>query len=71
MIWSIVNEADIFYLPQSICQNDVARSSDPYSYIRTGYHLDNADLFGGSNNVDFNINISSNRAGIHLGVPRI
>lgn len=71
MIWSVISENDIFYSPQSICQNSVMRSSDPYSYIRTGYHLDNADLFGGINNVDFNINISGNRAGIHLGFPRV
>lgn len=71
MIWSVINEADIFYSPCNICQNNSMRSSDPYSYIRTGYHLDNADLFGGSNNVDFNINISSDRAGIHLGFPGV
>ncbi len=71
MLWSIINEADIFYSPKSICENNTVRSSDPYSYIRIGYHLDNAYLFGGIDDVDFNSDISGDRAGIHLGVPRV
>lgn len=69
MLWSIINEADIFYSAKSMCQNNTVRSSNPYSYIRTGYHLDNAYLFGGIDDVDFNSNISGDRTGIHLGVP--
>ena len=45
MLWTIINEADVFYSPKSICENNAVRSSDPYSYIKTGYHLDNAGLF--------------------------
>ena len=71
MLWSIINEADIFYSSKSICQNNTVRSSNPYSYIRTGYHLDNAYLFGGIDDVDFNSNISGDRTGMHLGVPRV
>ena len=52
MLWTIINEADVFYSPKSICENNAVRSSDPYSYIKTGYHLDNAGLFGGIDNVD-------------------
>ncbi len=70
MLWSIINEADIFSPQKSICQNNTVRSSEP-RYIRTGYHLDNAYLFGGIDDVDFNSNISGDRTGIHLGVPRV
>lgn len=38
MLWTIINEADVFYSPKSICENNAVRSSDPYSYIKTGYH---------------------------------
>ena len=58
MLWTIINEADVFYSPKSICENNAVRSSDPYSYIKTGYHLDN-------------VNLSGNRAGTDLGAPRI
>ena len=71
MLWTIINEADVFYSPKSICENNAVRSSDPYSYIKTGYHLDNAGLFGGIDNVDFNINLSGYRAGSYLGATRI
>ena len=45
MLWTIINEADVFYSPKSICENNAVRSSDPYSYIKTGYHLYNRKGF--------------------------
>ena len=34
------------------------RSSNPYSYVRFGYFLDNAEMYGGRNSVDYNGDIS-------------
>ena len=65
MLYTVINECDVFYTPVQ-AKNEI-RSSNPYNYIRTGYYLDNASLFGGKNNVDFNCNISGNRAGACLG----
>lgn len=69
MIHSIISENDIFYTPPSVING--IRSSNPYDYIRNGYYLDNASLFGGKNYVDFNCNISGNRTGFKLGIPDI
>lgn len=62
MIYSIVSLEDIFYTPDnfSCCSNSV-RSSNPYDYIRRGYYLDNASLFGGKNYVDFESYFSGDR----------
>lgn len=59
MLYSIINECDIFYT-EAKCNNQI-RSSNPYDYIRKGYYLDNAALFGGYDNVDYNSNFSGNR----------
>lgn len=64
MIYSIISENDIFYTP--VLQEDYVRSSNPYDYIRPGYFLDNASLFGGKDNVDYNCNFSGYRTGSHL-----
>ncbi|MGN1123752.1 MAG: hypothetical protein ACI4RR_05355 [Eubacterium sp.] len=68
MLWSIINEADVFYC-QSLSNVGSAqiRSSNPYDYIRNGYYLDNASMFGGKDSVSFNSNISGNRTGSDLG----
>ncbi len=62
MLWSVINETDIFFDKNSIITNDSVRSSNPYDYLRMGYFLDNASIFGGKDFVDFNSNISSNRS---------
>ena len=72
MLWSIINEADIFYSPSiSVNSSLKVRSSNPYDYIRDGYFLDNASMFGGNDNVDFNSNISGNRTGSNLGASGV
>ena len=61
VLYTIADPYEFFSSP---VQNSVvprpARSSNPYDYIRAGYYLDNAALFGGNNNVSFNFNIPSN-----------
>ncbi|MGN1420726.1 MAG: hypothetical protein ACI4XC_04355 [Eubacterium sp.] len=59
MLWTIINEQDIFYSPTvSANTTNSVRSSNPYDYIRNGYYLDNGSLFGGKDNVGYKINIS-------------
>lgn len=72
MIYSIVSLQDIFYNPSSF-SNPVnsLRSSNPYDYIRQGYFLDNAALYGGKNYVDYKGNITSNRTSNCLGNTNI
>lgn len=67
MIWSVVCEGEIFASnSQPAADNGASRSSNPYDYLRCGYFLDNASLFGGKNFVDFNSDISSHRSGADL-----
>ena len=65
MLWSVVSENDIFYKNHLVASSSV-RSSNPYSYVRFGYYLDNAEMYGGRNSVDYNGDISINRSGIDL-----
>ena len=53
MLYTIVSIDDV--LNQNLCVkcDGCERSSNPFDYIRTGYFIDNAALFGGSNNVSF------------------
>ncbi|MCM1285310.1 MAG: hypothetical protein NC213_06475 [Acetobacter sp.] len=69
MFQTIINEYDVFYTP--IYAKNEIRSSNPYDYIRNGYFLDNATLFGGNNNVNFNGNLSGNRTSAGLGISHI
>lgn len=69
MIFSIISENDIFFTPAAV--NNSMRSSNPYDYIRCGYALDNASLFGGKNYVDFNSDIPSYRTSRHLDITDI
>lgn len=71
MLWTIINEADVYYSFDATCVSGAARSSNPYTYIRSGYHLDNASLFGGTDNVAFNGDFSGNRAGTDLGAAGV
>ena len=71
MFWSIVSENDVF-LPCEELTNGIAvtaaraRSSNPYDYLRGGYYLDNAVMFGGKNIVNFNCRFSGYRSGTDL-----
>lgn len=67
MIYSIISENDIFYTPASAVNS--IRSSNPYDYIRRGYYLDNASLFGGKDYVDFNCNFPGNRTSANMDIP--
>lgn len=69
MLWSIISQNDIFYTPPK-ADNSI-RPSNPYNYIRCGYFLDNASLFGGKDYVSFNGNISGNSSGGNLDIPNI
>ncbi len=64
MFYSIISPYDVFCCDDTI--NDTLRSSNPYDYIRQGYYLDNAALFGGKNYVNFNCNFPGARAGVFL-----
>lgn len=65
MLWTVINESDIFYSQPSA--NNSVRSSNPYDYIRNGYFVDGASYFGGKDNVNFNSDISGNRTSLGLG----
>lgn len=60
MLYTVVDLNSVFY--DNNRRFECVRSSNPYDYIRTGYYLDNASLFGGNNHVSFNCNIPSNTA---------
>ena len=68
MIWSVVSGNDIFYNAQDCAAQAPVKgcSSNPYDYIRCGYSLDHASMFGGKDIVDFNSDFSGNRAGTNL-----
>ncbi len=70
MLYTIINPLDIYYssASDSVAQN-VVRSSNPCDYIRGGYYLDNAALFGGNNNVNLNCDFSSHISGNNMGIP--
>lgn len=69
MIWSVIADSDIFYSTEnafpagSVC---CPRSSNPFDYVRRGYTIDNASMFGGKDIVDYNSDIPGNRPGVNL-----
>ena len=68
MIWSIVSNNDFFAQADAVrssAENSL-RSSNPYDYVRCGYFLDKASMFGGKDFVDYNSDISGDRAGVNL-----
>ncbi|MGN0521668.1 MAG: hypothetical protein ACI4IQ_03410 [Eubacterium sp.] len=69
MLWTIISENDIFASPVS-ADNSV-RSSNPFDYIRNGYFVDNASLYGGKNYVNYNSRVSGNRSGNSVDIPDI
>lgn len=67
MIWSVVSDNDIFFNFQNAAAVvRKGRSSNPYDYIRCGFSLDNAAMFGGKNIVDYNSDISGNKPSVDL-----
>ncbi|MDD6729020.1 MAG: hypothetical protein PUE08_07375 [Eubacteriales bacterium] len=70
MLWTIISQSDIFHTP-AVSANNSVRSTNPYDYIRNGYYLDNGTLFGGKDNVGYNINISGDFPSTDLGISCI
>lgn len=69
MIWSIISEGEIFLQASNSCAVPTCssiRSSNPYDYLRRGYYVDGASMFGGKNIVDYNSDIPGNRPGFNL-----
>lgn len=71
MLWSVVSEQDIFYSNSNFSACNTVRSSNPYDYVRAGYFVDNASMFGGKNLVNLNCNFSGNCAGNHIPASRV
>ena len=67
MLYTIVSLSDVFYKYEE--RKRQTRSSNPYDYLRSGYYLDNAALFGGKNDVNYNCDISSHFSGNNLYIP--
>lgn len=68
MLYTVVDFNDVFGNMNS--HSDYSnRSSNPYSYIRCGYFLDNASLYGGHNNVNYNFNYPKHITSNMLGIP--
>ena len=61
MFWSVISEADVIFDEKTIRAQNSLRSSNPYDYLRGGYYVDNASMFGGKDFVDFNSDFSSYR----------
>ncbi|MCC8074252.1 MAG: hypothetical protein LIO62_09035 [Clostridiales bacterium] len=69
MLWTIISENDIF--ASGVSSNSSIRSSNPYDYIRNGFFIDNASLYGGKNYVNFNSNIPGNRSSLKFHITNI
>lgn len=55
MLYTIV-DTNLIFSDTNFAKQCKFSSSNPFDYIRNGYQLDNAKLFGGQNNVNYNIN---------------
>ena len=70
MFWSVIGEGDIFLSDETFangcCAESKARSSNPFDYLRGGYFIDNAVMFGGKNIVNLNCHFPGNRSGADL-----
>lgn len=64
MLWTIVSENDVFYSAPQV--DNSVRSSNPFDYVKNGYSLQDATLFGGQNNVNFNNDISGYRTSLRV-----
>ncbi|MBQ9228609.1 MAG: hypothetical protein IJ168_07210 [Eubacterium sp.] len=68
MLYTVIDLNDILY---SRDENRIQRrqdkpSTNPFDYIRTGYYLDRAALFGGQNYVNYHFDIPGNSPGDQL-----
>ncbi|MFR5876563.1 MAG: hypothetical protein ACLUFN_08740 [Eubacterium sp.] len=66
MLYTIADLNDVFHTDTKVVQ--CRRSSNPYDYIRTGYYIDNAALYGGSNNVNLNCNHPGSASGTVMDI---
>lgn len=62
MLYTVV-DCNLIFSENGFSVDKKCRSSNPYDYIRNGYFIDDAKLYGGQNDVNFNINYSGNSAG--------
>lgn len=65
MLYTVMNLDEVMGKPYGV-KSSAVMSSNPYDYIRAGYYLDNASLFGGENNVDYNCNFKRLASGNRL-----
>ena len=66
MLYTIANLDDVLSKSNDCSKSNAVncfRSSNPYDYLRLGYFVDNAALYGGKNNVSYNCNFSGNSSG--------
>lgn len=70
MLYTIISFDDIYYNFENKKTGGSASSSNPYDYIRYGYFVDNASLFGGIDNVSFNCDNTGNITGGNVGLSR-
>lgn len=70
MLYTIINLDDVYYNFENKITSGSAASSNPYDYIRHGYFIDNASLFGGIDNVSFNCDNTGYITGDNMGVSR-
>lgn len=66
MLYTIADLNDVFHTDNK--WERCCRSSNPYDYIRAGYYLDNAALFGGYNNVSYNWSVPKHISGNRLDI---
>ena len=65
MLYTVMNLDEVMGKPYGV-KSASPLPSNPYAYIRAGYYLDNASLFGGENNVDYNCNFKRLASGDRL-----
>ena len=68
MLYTVMNLDTVLLPPENVKRTAAIMSSNPYDYIRAGYYLDNASLFGGENNVDYNCNFKRLASGNRLDI---
>ena len=70
MLHTIINLDDVFYDERNYAFSEKSRSSNPYDYIRAGWFVDNADMFRGVYNVNFNSDYSGDISGYNIHISR-
>ena len=61
-----MNLDTVFYNGIKEQNTSAVMSTNPYDYIRAGYYLDNAVLFGGRNNVNYKCDFKRYSSGNRL-----